>query len=237
MEFKPTLVPSLAFLIVFPTLISLGLWQLDRAEEKQQIEKNVNAADNKAPLLLNDSGTIDLIAEVYRPAKLVGRFDNQRQYLWDNKTHQGRPGYHVLTPFVLEGIDAAVMVNRGWVPMLGRRDQLPEIAVESDKITISGVIKNPSNTIQLAKRLNQKGTDYPHVFQAFEPSVFASELELTLLPVMIELAPTEQFGYIRDWKPYFGKIEKHNGYALQWFLMALIALFLYVKLNLKRVVE
>ena len=229
--------PTLAFLVVFPVLISLGLWQLDRADEKRQIEENVNAAINKTPLLLNETYNSDLTAEVYRPAIMEGQFDNKRQYLWDNKTHQGRPGYHVLTPFLLDGLNIAVMVNRGWVPMLARRDQFPDIAVASDKITISGVIKTPSNTIQLAERLDQRGTDYPHVFQAFEPDVFASELELKLLPLMIELAPVEKYGYVRDWKPYFGKIEKHNGYALQWFLMALIALFLYFKLNTKRVTD
>lgn len=227
----------MAFLVVFPTLISLGLWQLDRAEEKRQIESSVNAATNKTPLSLNDSSDVDLKSEVYRPAKMVGNFDNERQYLWDNKTHQGRAGYHVLTPFLIEGTRSAVMVNRGWVPMLGRRDQFPELSIDGDAgatISISGIIKNPSNTIQLADRLDQKGADFPHVFQAFEPNVFAKELELSLLPVMIELAPSDKHGYIRDWKPYFGKIEKHNGYALQWFLMAFIALFLYIKLNTKR---
>ncbi len=220
--------------MVFPTLISLGFWQLDRAEEKRQIETNVNAATYKTPLSLNNSISEDLIAEVYRPATMEGRFDNKRQYLWDNKTHQGRPGYHVLTPFILEGTDTGVMVNRGWVQMLGRRDLVPDTSVEAERITISGVIKNPSNTIQLADRLDQKGADYPHVFQAFEPDVFASELGLEILPVMIELSPDEKYGYVREWKPYFGKIEKHNGYALQWFLMALITLFLFFKLNTKR---
>ncbi|MGB1309872.1 MAG: SURF1 family protein [Leucothrix sp.] len=221
--------------MLFPTLISLGLWQLDRADEKREIEKSVNAASQKSPLLLNDLGDIDVKGEVYRPAEMTGRFDSDRQYLWDNKTHQGRPGYHVLTPFLLDSGNA-VMVNRGWVPMLGRRDQLPDVAVDKIKMTISGVIKNPSNAIQLAERLNQKGKAYPHVFQAFETDVFASELGIKLLPVMIELATDEQHGYIRDWKPYFGKIEKHKGYALQWFIMSLIALFFYIKLNTKRVV-
>lgn len=51
--FSPALVPSLAFLIVFPALISLGLWQLDRAEEKREIERQVSVAMNRAPLNIN----------------------------------------------------------------------------------------------------------------------------------------------------------------------------------------
>jgi surfeit locus 1 family protein len=140
----------------------------------------------------------------------------------------------VLTPFLIDGKNAAVIVNRGWVPMLGRRDQLPDVGVEQAKATISGVITDPSNTIQLAERQDLSGTKYPHIVQAFEPDAFGAELGLTFLPVMIELAKDDEYGYVRDWKPYFGKIDRHNGYALQWFLMALITLFLFVKLNTKR---
>lgn len=207
---------------------------MDRADEKREIEKGVNAATDKPALQLNNAGKRNLKLEVYRKVVAKGRFDSKRQYLWDNKTHQGRPGYQVLTPFVLENSNTAVIVNRGWVPMLGRRDQMPDIAVESDVQTISGVIKNPSNTIQLAERIDQTGLIFPHVVQAFEPDVFELELELSLLPIMIELDKSEGDGYVRDWQPFFGKIEKHNGYALQWFLMAMIVLFLYFKLNLKR---
>jgi surfeit locus 1 family protein len=227
------LVPTLAFFVVFPVLVSLGFWQLDRAEEKRQIENEVNLAIKKPALVINQvSG--DLKSEVYRRATVTGKFDSEHQFLWDNKTHQGRPGFHVLTPLLVDGQQIAVIVNRGWVPMLGRRDQLPDVGVEQGNITISGVIKNPSNTIQLADRQDFSGTQYPHIVQAFEPAAFGTELGLTFLPIMIELGKDEKYGYLRDWKPYFGKIDRHNGYALQWFLMALITLFLFVKLNTKR---
>ena len=211
----------------------LGLWQLDRAEEKRQIERNVNSATDKPALVINEASG-DLKVEVYRKASITGKFDSERQFLWDNKTHQGKPGFHVLTPFMLDGQQAAIIVNRGWVPMLGRRDQLPDVGVEQVTVTISGIIKDPSNAIQLADKQDLSGTKYPHIVQAFEPDAFGTELGLTFLPVMIELAKDDEYGYVREWKPYFGKIDRHNGYALQWFLMALITLFLFVKLNTKR---
>lgn len=234
-EFKPTLVPSLAFLVLLPVLISLGMWQLDRAEEKREIERNVKQATEKAPLLINAANPAELVGEVYRPASMKGHYDSSRQYLWDNKTYQGRPGYQVLTPFVLEGNNNVVMVNRGWVPMLGRRDQLPEISLPEQSVEIRGVIKNPSNTIQLADRIDQKTASYPHVVQAFEPDIISSELDMTVMPILLELSPDAANGYVRDWQPYYGKIGKHLGYAAQWFIMALIAVFLYLKLNTRRV--
>ena len=233
-QFKPALVPTVAFLIVFPILISLGFWQLERAEEKRQIESDVALAVAQPALQINEASETDLKTEVYRKVTVTGRFDSDRQFLWDNKTYQGKPGFHVLTPFLVNGLQVAVIVNRGWVPMSGRRDQLPAVDVERTEVTITGVIKNPSNTIQLAERQDLSGTKFPHIIQAFEPDVFAAELGLTFLPVMIELAEDEKYGYIREWKPYFGNIDRHNGYALQWFLMALITLFLFVKLNTKR---
>lgn len=234
-EFKPTLVPTLAFLVLLPVLISLGMWQLNRAEEKRGIERDVIEATEKTPLMINSAESATLVNEVYRPAKMTGHYDSKRQYLWDNKTHQGRPGFQVLTPFLLDDGKRVVMVNRGWIPMLGRRDQYPDISVVESPISIVGVIKNPSNTIQLADRIDQRSVQYPHVVQAFEPLVIASELDLTVMPILLELSPDGANGYVRDWQPYYGKIGKHLGYAAQWFIMALIAVFLYLKLNTRRV--
>ena len=232
--FSPALVPSLAFLVVFPVLISLGLWQLDRAEEKREIERQVSTAMSRAPLNINQADFEKLPADVYRPAALQGRFDNERQYLWDNKTSNGKPGYQVLTPFLLDGSDQVVMVNRGWIPILGRRDQFPDIAVDTSSLEILGVIKQPSNAIQLAVSESTQAQVYPHLVQAFEPSVIASELKQPVAPILIELNAADKHGFVRDWQPYYGKIGKHIGYAIQWFLMALIVMFLYIKLNLKR---
>jgi surfeit locus 1 family protein len=232
--FKPALIPSLAFLVVFPLLISLGVWQLNRAEEKRGIERGVAEAIAKPPLELNQYDLSELKKEVYRPIRLQGYFDNSRQYLWDNKTHKGKSGYHVLTPFTIEGTKQSVIVNRGWIPILGHRDQYPDIAVTEEQLTIEGTIKTPSNAIQLAERIEEDKIKYPSVMQAFEPTVIATQLKVAVLPVMVELSPKSTHGYVRQWQPYFGKIDKHIGYAVQWFIMAFIALFLYVKLNMKR---
>ena len=68
---------------------------MDRAEEKHGIEKSVNAATDKSPLQLNSADKSNLRVEVYRKVSVKGKFDSERQYLWDNKIHQGRPGYQV----------------------------------------------------------------------------------------------------------------------------------------------
>jgi len=233
-SFKPTLVPTLAFLVVFPVLLSLGNWQLNRAEEKREIERGVAEAMAKPALLLNQANLDLLSQQVYRPVHLEGRFDAEHQYLWDNKTFKGKPGYQVLTPFRIEGTQKSVIVNRGWVPILGRRDEYPDISVSAEPIVIEGVIKMPSNAIQLAEPNSIESLSFPFVLQAFEPSVIAKQLDLDMLPIMVELSKDDPQGFVREWQPYYGKIGKHIGYAVQWFIMALIALFLYIKLNIRR---
>lgn len=233
-EFRPGLIPTLAFLLVFPALLSLGFWQLDRAEEKRGIEREVEAATERDPLMLNTAKHSKLRDEIYRSARMRGTYDGKRQYLWDNKTHNGVAGYQVLTPFLLDSSDAAVIVNRGWVPWKERRDNIPNIDTPDEQLLVRGRIRSPSNAIQLANHRDQQNAAYPRVVQAFEPSLLAAELGVPVLPVMIELGTEEQYGFVRDWKPYFGSVGKHIGYAIQWFLMALIVFGLYIKMNLQR---
>ena len=234
-EFKPTLVPTLAFFVLLPVLVGLGMWQLDRAEEKRGIERDVLEATQKTPLNLNAADISSLADEVYRNAEMKGYYVSHKQYLWDNKTHQGKSGFQVLTPFVLNQSKQVIMVNRGWIPILGRRDQFPDITVSEELLKLGGVIKDPSNAIQLANRVDQRTASYPHVVQAFEPEVIASELNMDVAPILLELSPDETSGYVRDWQPYYGKIGKHLGYAAQWFIMGLIAVFLYLKMNTRRI--
>ena len=82
--FAPKLVPTLLTLIVFPVLISLGLWQLDRAEEKRVIDQGVNDAIAKPALRLNDANFVTLNDEIYRSALLQGKYDINNQFLLDN---------------------------------------------------------------------------------------------------------------------------------------------------------
>lgn len=241
--FSPKLIPLLASIVLVPFLVSLGLWQLDRADQKREIDNGVKEAQAKTPLKLNslsDTGTdYDLSKEIYRSASLTGHYDSQRQYLLDNRTHQGKAGYHVLTPFLLNGSNKAIMVNRGWITYQNTRDNIPDITIDENIITISGVMKQQARAIVLGnKQTDSHGekvtTTNPKLIQSIELTALANELKIELLPIIIELAKTDNTGFIREWQPYYGSIDKHNAYALQWFAMAGILLFLLIKLNTKK---
>ncbi|MEE9304070.1 MAG: SURF1 family protein [Thiotrichaceae bacterium] len=239
-QFSPVLAPSIVVLFLFPGLISLGLWQLDRADEKKEIEANVHQAGLSDPLVLNGLAVAErgkLPQHIYRPMVVSGSYDSKHQFLYDNRTHKGKPGYHVLSPFRLKGNKAAVLVNRGWIPFEGRRDNIQDISIETSEETLKGVIKLPIKGIVLKNsgKLTASLDSYPLTIQAVSLDEMAEALGYDFLPIVIELDISANNGFIREWQPYYGSIAKHHGYAVQWFAMALVLLLLFIKLSTKKI--
>ncbi len=237
-QFSPKLIPTLIMMIIFPLFIALGIWQLNRAEEKRQIDQGIHDAQKMIALNLNTSNKASLTDLVYRKTSLSGHYDHQHQFLLDNRTHLGKPGYHVLTPLLLSNQvkPTAVLINRGWIPYSGTRDNIPDINVDNKTRTLLGVIKRPGKSIVLEKDPIEasKPQHYPLLIQAITLNKLANQLHVRLLPIIIELDKNQKDGFVRDWQPYYGSVAKHNAYALQWFVMAAILLFLYAKLNTKK---
>jgi surfeit locus 1 family protein len=238
--FSPALIPSIAALIVFVVLVLLGFWQLDRAEEKRVIEDEVHKAQVQQALNLNvylkDQMPVSLLAKIYHSAEVEGHYDNEHQFLYDNRTYKGKSGYHVLTPLRLSDSKVAVLINRGWIPYNGLRDNIPSIQVTNEKQIFLGEIRNPSQSIVLSD-VPQTVMKFPVTIQNISVAALSKQLGYPLLPIVIELDKAQSLGFVREWQPYYGKIDKHIAYAIQWFLMAAILLFLYVKLNTKRILS
>ena len=101
-------------LCLFPLLVVLGFWQLDRADEKQRILDQYNTNQQAPPAMVSDlMGDSNL---QYRSAWLVGELDSQRRLILDNRVKNGRPGYEILEALSVVGLGQKVLVNRGWVP-------------------------------------------------------------------------------------------------------------------------
>ena len=249
--FAPKLIITLLAVICIPILISLGFWQLDRADEKRVIDAGVNDAIKKAALNLNEADLTQIDKEIYRTGLLSGQYERE-QFLLDNRTHKGRPGYHVISPFVFEqktankSLNYAVLINRGWISYNGTRDQITDISIENKIVEITGSIKRIPRSIVLKKQqgmnksdsftfnTNGKPLNNVDLIQSIDLGNLNNTLKYELLPVIIELDETKENGFIREWQPYYGSIDKHNAYAVQWFAMAAILLFLFLKLNIRK---
>ena len=250
--FAPKLITTLLALICIPVLVSLGLWQLDRADEKRVIDQGVNDAIAKSALQLNNADLTKLESEIYRTAVITGRYDTKQQFLLDNRTHNGKPGYHVLSPFLFENNipnktnQYGVLINRGWIGYSGTRDQIADITIDNEVTKITGSIKKVPRSIVLKDKTDNisssalvfktenKQLAGLSLIQSVQLDSLEQTLSYELLPVIIELDNTLNNGFVREWQPYYGSIDKHNAYALQWFAMASILLFLFIKLNIRK---
>jgi surfeit locus 1 family protein len=78
---------------------------------------------------------------------------------------------------------------------------------------------------------------YPRIIQAISLTELSEELNYKLLPIVIQLDKAESDGFVREWQPYYGTVDKHIAYAVQWFSMAAVLFLLFIKINTKKLIS
>ncbi|WP_105102647.1 SURF1 family protein [Microbulbifer pacificus] len=223
---------SILCLCFFPLLIGLGHWQLQRAEEKQQILDEVDSRLSAQPKKISELHQV----QTYTPVRLLGFYTDEYFYL-DNRTRNGRVGYEILQVFET-GSGAAKsrwLINRGWLAAAADRSQLPEVAYPLAARVITGFLY-PSD-VNAAKR--GTGPIAPHSRIQQLDSMLADNLNLTRSAWHIRLSADSDTALTTGWQLVNVNPEKHRGYALQWFSMAvaLVLLWLLAATNIRRIVR
>ena len=158
------LVPSFLILATIVFLMSLGFWQLDRADQKRTIEASIQKANTGVvELIVNQN---ELLSKEYYEVRLQGSYISDKQFIYDNQIVNQVSGYYVLTPFVLKGQPNAVLVNRGFIPWNGRRDKLADIDVDSASREIKVQVSNPIKRIEL--KTSDISNQFPVLIQAID---------------------------------------------------------------------
>ncbi|VAW74967.1 Cytochrome oxidase biogenesis protein Surf1, facilitates heme A insertion [hydrothermal vent metagenome] len=234
LEFSPGRWPTLVTLVMFGFLLSLGFWQLDRAEQKKALLTRYDGGQEQAVLQL-EAELKSATGLNYHSAVVAGHYDNRHQFLLDNRTHAGQAGYQILTPFVIRDSGVAVLVNRGWVPLGQSRDQFPDVDVSEHRQQISGRIKIPPEKVFMLAE-EEPRQRWPWRIQQVRINALSTELGQPLLPVVLLLDAGEAEGYVRQWRPAAGfGPERNVGYAVQWFGLAITLLIIYLVVNTRRV--
>ena len=224
------LVPSILILATMAFLASLGFWQLDRADQKRTIEASIQKANTGVvELIVNQN---ELLNKEYYEVRLQGSYISDKQFIYDNQIVDQASGYYVLTPFVLTGQSNAIMINRGFIPWNGRRDQLADIAVDYAPREIKIQVSKPIKRIEL--KTSDISNQFPVLIQAIDFDVIEEISSTSFVRVIGLLDPSSADGFVRKWEPYTGSIEKHIGYAIQWFLMALVLGIIGIRIGLKQ---
>lgn len=231
--------PAVAALLMLSLLLSAGLWQLRRAEEKRAIAVEQAYRVDKQSVILEPALAASASASVaqlrHRRAIASGRYRGDAQYLLDNRTHKQIAGYHVLTAFRLQGSDVHVLVNRGWLPVGPDRRRLPDITIPEQAVALEGtIVAPPSSGIALGDSGYDAG-GWPRVVQRVDMARIQAQLGGSLLPFVLRLSPASEQGYTRDWQLRTGLTpERHLGYAVQWFALAAALLTLCIWVAVKR---
>ncbi len=232
-------VPTLAFVCLLPLLIALGMWQVGRSEEKRilftQQEQGL-ASSETIQLSADIENNLDVIR--YKKVKAAGYYDQAHQFLLDNQINAGKPGYFVLTPFMLPGENKAVLVNRGWVPLNPDRSVLPELQMKTEQLIVIGRINRfPSVGLKLAgAEIPAEG--WPSVLQVIDTQVLEKKLAYSLFPFLIELDKDQPEGFKREWQKAAMMLpEQHTAYAFQWFALAFVLTLVFIWYSFKKNVE
>lgn len=239
-QFRPSLSATLAALLAVPLLASLGLWQLDRAAQKEALQRAFMDRSTGEPVDINRAGTPRIDAEYmqFRRARVRGQFLPGATILLDNQVHAGDPGYDAYTPFRLQDEEAVVLVNRGWVAAGTDRRVAPAIETPTDIIELTGLAKPPAvPPLMLGDTPPERLVPGILRVQRIDLPTIAAMNHWALLPYELRLEPGSTAGFTRDWPVPGSGRERHLGYAFQWFAMAVTVIVLYVYLNLGRKAE
>jgi surfeit locus 1 family protein len=224
--FSPALLPTLGVLFFFPLLVTLGIWQLHRAAAKQVIEQEYLNQEITSIATLQNPQNRGLH---YRRLQAKGFFDTKHVIFLDNKTYHQKVGYHVFSPFIVNKTKQTLLVDRGFIA-INCRKTIPLIPPPPrGEQLISGFIYFPSRAFLLKKEIPQN--HWPRIVQAINLEEIGKSLHKNIYPFYLLLYKGENSGLIRDWNPVNFPSYRHIGYAIQWFLLALTLIIIYLILN------
>lgn len=220
---------TLLALIMIAFLTRLGFWQLARAHEKKHILQMFNTRTQATPLNVMSLGQIQDPA--YFRITLTGHFDNAHSFLLDNKIYKGRVGFELYTPFYADKLDQPLLIDRGFIPIITTRQNLPPIKPIIGSTHITGLITPPPGYVKLGHPDFGRLTQWPAIVEYLNPSELSRLLQINFYPYVVHLQPNDPASYPIEWQVISLSPERHLGYAVQWFALALTLLILSVALN------
>lgn len=215
-------------LLFLPGLISLGFWQLDRAEQKEELLAFYEQQSELAHTPLAD---LDSKAKTkYRNVTIKGKYDIDYYWLLDNQPRQGKPGYEIIMPFRFndkEGGSRTLLVNRGWVKAEADRSRLPLIETSAEQVTINGYLYPLQINAVIKHSQNDLAVEWPKRVLQLDMQAASEALSGDIEPLMLRIDEENVGAFITQWPVINTQPAKHHGYAVQWFAMSIALLLLY----------
>lgn len=205
--------------------IRLGIWQLDRLEQRRAFNTQFESARAQPALDLNQVQPANITEMEWRPVEVSGEYDFANQVAIRNQYSGSEYGYHLLTPLVFNS--EAVFVDRGWIP--AESNSAPSDWRKYDepgRVTVSGQIRLGRAKPAIggvADSLPEDGSKL-EVWNNADITKIAAQMPYPILPVYIQ--PNVGANDTKPPIPFQPTIEltegPHFGYAVQWFTFATI---------------
>lgn len=214
--------------------IRLGVWQLHRADFKEQLLRRYAASEGAPP---QDFRTVGLKPpEGFPRVRLSGQYLADRIYLLDNPKHDGRGGVQVFVPFAMPGDSRLVLVDLGFLPGNGTR-QVPDLPpLPSGPTSVQGLyVPPPGSGFEMGGDALARQTHWPKQSIYLDPQQVSRDLDRPLYPRVLAVDADPASIYVREHSLDLSAMPpaRHRAYAFQWFTFALVAVVLLLVLHRK----
>jgi|KBSMisStandDraft_5_1062788.scaffolds.fasta_scaffold00681_21 surfeit locus 1 family protein len=225
---RPRWLPPLVAVICIALTAAAGNWQLDRAHEKESLQRAYERAAADAPIRLPAApiGASDLRM---KQIETEGEFIPGGLVLLDNKTRNGEAGYEVVMPLRIAGSSTMhVLINRGWIAAGRDRARLPAIKTPRGSVKITGMATIPGRFLELSK-FEPAGP----VWQNLTVERYVAHTGIQVQQIIVQQQNELEDGLSRSWQRADFGIARHYSYAVQWFSLCGLIIFLYVLFHVK----
>lgn len=216
---------TLATLITMGVTSALGVWQLGRASQKQALQDQIQQrSELTAWTERNVFEAADPQVGLHRSVRLTGEWVTGVDIFLDNRQMDVRVGFFLVTPLRLAGSDRVILVQRGWVPRdFTDRSRVPQVETPGGVIRIQGrLAPAPGKLFELGDAGSGP------IRQNIDVAALSQETGLALLDVSVLQTGDMKDGLQRNWPSITAGVQKHHGYAFQWFGLCALAGILYV---------
>lgn len=228
-HFRPRLVTGLAAAAGIAATIALGLWQLDRAHQKEAMAARLDRL-GREPAIALPADEVSAQDVLWRRVTVRGRFEPRYAVFLDNRVRHGVAGFHVLMPLAIGEGQRYVLVNRGWIAATPQRTRVPAVTTPAGTVEVSGLAVEPSRRfLELSSRVAEG-----KIWQNLTLERYREAVPIALQPVVIEQRSELDDGLVREWSPPDFGVNTHYAYAFQWFAAALAILVFYLFTHVRR---
>ncbi|MEV5982370.1 SURF1 family protein [Streptomyces sp. NPDC052114] len=213
---------TLIGLVLIPSMVELGFWQLHRHERRVAQNDRISAALAAPPVpaeKLTSPGHEVPDEDLYRRVSAKGTYDTTHEVVVRRRTNSDdEVGFHVLTPFVLDD-GKVLLVNRGWIPADGPQTAFPKIpAPAKGEITVTGRLM--ADETSAASGIKDVRGLPDRQIMLISSGQQADALGKQVLGGYIELTSPESDSPQLIGEPDHSGIGAHMAYAVQWWLFA-----------------